>query len=315
MGKFTMKTCCKCQSILGEASFLPAKSIIYQDRLVPICTDCLEKIIKEANGDWTVVDKLCQTIDIPFVPKVWEQYYKINGESAIGPYVKIFQAREYDNLGWGDYYKKFKELEEKGTINEQLPGFSDAQREQSKLKWGPNYDDDELLYLDQLEKGIYQTQNVNGDLQKDQVRKLCRLSLQIDSKIRAGDDVDKLLGAYDKLVKIGDFTPKNVKNANDFDSVGEIYAWLEKRGWVNKYYQNVKKDIVDETIANIQQFCQRLYTNEPGIGDEIDKRIEGLKTAQDLEDSYGANENPDLDNYSNDVLESLQDNEEFEAEL
>jgi len=42
-----------------------------------------------------------------------------------------------------------------------------------------------------------------------------------------------LLGSYDKLVKIAEFTPKNAKNANDFDSVGELFRWLEKRGWKN----------------------------------------------------------------------------------
>jgi len=77
------------------------------------------------------------------------------------------------------------------------------------------------------------------------------ISLELESRIRAGVDFDKLLSSYDKLVKVAEFTPKNVKNANDFDSVGELIKWLEKRGWKNKFYDGVTRDVIDETIKNI----------------------------------------------------------------
>ena len=131
----------------------------------------------------------------------------------------------------------------------------------------------------------------------DQALKLCKLSLIIDSRIREGADIDKMLGSYEKLVKIGEFTPKNAKNAEDFDSIGELAAYLEKTGFVNKFYDGVKRDIVDITMNNIQTFCQRLYTQEPGIGEEITKRIEALQTAKDIEDSMGL-----LDNYTSDEI-------------
>jgi len=43
--------------------------------------------------------------------------------------------------------------------------------------------------------------------------KLCKLSLAIDSAIRSGENIDKLLGSYEKIIKVGEFTPKNIKNA------------------------------------------------------------------------------------------------------
>ena len=55
-------------------------------------------------------------------------------------------------------------------------------------------------------------------------------------------------------VKTAEFTPRNVKNINDFDSVGELVKWLEKRNWRNNFYDDVTRDIVDETIKNIQAF-------------------------------------------------------------
>jgi len=80
------------------------------------------------------------------------------------------------------------------------------------------------------------------------------ISLELESRIRAGADFDKLLTSYDKLVKVAEFTPKNAKNASDFDSVGELFRWLEKRGWKNKFFDGVTRDIVDETIKNIQSY-------------------------------------------------------------
>ena len=188
-----------------------------------------------------------------------------------------------------------------------------------KEKWGPNYDYDALMYLENLYNGLLMTQNVNGALQGDQALKICKISFELDERIREGSDFDKMLTAYDKLVKTAEFTPKNVKSASDFDSVGELFRWLEKRGWKNKYYDGVSKDVVDETIMNIQNYNQRLYTNESGIGDEITRRIEALKTAKELETGnsyYGTDETEyDLDNYDNDGFEGLFEDEEFIAEV
>lgn len=66
------------------------------------------------------------------------------------------------------------------------------------------------------------TQNISGALQADQAIKICKISYELDCRIREGTDFDKMLTAYDKLVKTAEFTPKNVKNASDFESVGEL---------------------------------------------------------------------------------------------
>ena len=123
------------------------------------------------------------------------------------------------------------------------------------------------------------------------------------------------MGSYDKLVKTAEFTPKNVKNASDFESTGELIKWLEKRGFKSKYYDNVTKDIVDETIKNIQAYNQRLYTNESGIGDEITRRIEALKSAKDLENYYNIGQEFDIDEFENEGYEELMKDNDFVADL
>ena len=114
------------------------------------------------------------------------------------------------------------------------------------------------------------------------------------------------------MVKIADFTPKNVKNANDFDSAGEIFAYLEKTGWLNKYYDNVDRDIVDKTMKNIQGWIRHLYVNETGIAEDIQRRIESLKMAKELENQIDDN-NDELDKNDAEAYDIID--EDFNPEL
>ena len=80
---------------------------------------------------------------------------------------------------------------------------------------------------------------------------------------------------------------------------------------------DIQKHISQYILENIQNYNQRLYTNESGIGEEITRRIEALKNAQELENYYGVSDQEyDLDNYDNEgYTELMKDEEEFIVEL
>jgi hypothetical protein len=229
---------------------------------------------------------------------------ELNGQENTWPvYCKVFAQDIYQEFGWSDYQKQYIKLRQAALLEDELPLINEKHMEDLRKKWGSNYDDEALNYLEDLYKGLLVTQNVNGALQIDQAQKICKLSYEIDSRIRAGDkDVDKFLSSYDKLVKTAEFTPKNMKNAVDFDSFAEVGHWLEKRGKQNKFYDGATRDVIDETIKNIENYNQRLYLNEGGVGDEITQRINALKNADKLEQEesiYGLQENYNLDEYDN----------------
>lgn len=314
---FSFKTCNRCGQSYTKDEFAPTKSIFYADGALPMCNSCIESYLLEVEFDWQEVDRLCQYADIPFVPREWERLYEMNGSKVFPVYASVFAQAEYEAFGWSDYHKAYKDLREQGLIEDELPGLYEKKKKQLQDRWGANYDDEALRYLESLYNGLMTTQNVNGALQVDQAIKICKMSYEIDCRIREGTEFDKLLASYDKLVKAAEFTPKNVKNINDFDSVGELIKWLEKRGWVNSFYDGVTRDIVDETIKNIQNFNQRLYTNESGIGDEITRRINALKEAKQIEEEsyYGTNQTYDLDSYDNDGYVDLMREEEFDPDM
>ena len=314
---FALKQCAKCGASQTPDAFAPTKSVFYNDGSLPICNSCVEDYLDQHDFDWKYVNKLCQWADIPFVPREWERLFEMNGSKAFGVYAEVFAQSEYEDLGWEDYFQAFKDLKASGDIEDELPGIADQKRKQLQERWGANYDDEALRYLENLYSGLITTQNVNGALQIDQAIKICKMSYEIDNRIREGSDFDKLLASYDKLVKAAEFTPKNVKNINDFDSVGELIKWLEKRGWKNTFFDGVTRDIVDETIKNFQNFNQRLYTNESGIGEQITERINALRTAKQIEDEtyYGTSKEYDLDNYDNEGYARLVKDEEFSVNL
>ena len=314
---FSSKKCVICGQNKDSFSFLRTKSFMYPTGYVDVCVDCLGSKLEEANFNWNMMDKICQYLDIPFEMERYEELRKTNSApDLLKAYNTIYFSEEFNGIDWKSYQEAYEELDAAGALDDVVPGLADEKRRKLQEKWGYNYDDEALNYLENLYDGLLLTQNINGALQGDQAIKICKISYEIDCRIREGADFDKLLASYDKLVKTGEFTPKNVKNASDFESMGELCRWLEKRGFVNQFYDGDTRDVVDETIKNIQSWNQRLYTNESGIGDEISQRILALKTAAELEDYYNINPDvDDYDNYENEGFEELFKNDEFEVEL
>ena len=312
--QFELKTCARCGSARLIEKYPPAHSDFFST--YAWCDQCIDSYIAP-KGEylWDKIDKVCQWGNIPFLPKEFEAILDLKPPHPFHKYAEIFQDSEFKDLGWRDYYNRFKALKEKGLIEREIPLLSEVDLKRLHQKWGFNYCEEELDYLEELYTGLLSTQNVNGALQSDQAIKLCKISLEIDNRIREGLDIDKMLASYDKLVRIAEFTPKNVKNLNDFDSIGELCKYMEKRGWKNKFYDGVTKDIVDETIKNFQAFNQRLYVNENGIGEDITRRLEALQTAQEQESYYGTDSKYELDSFEAQGYDELFEEEEFEEEI
>lgn len=303
------KICYKCRSEKTTSHYIAVNSPMFNGSL-PICRECLTKMIAAApeNERWNVVNKICQWVDIPFVPGEWTKIYQSNGKDAIGVYIAIFRNEEYRSLDWEQYNKVYLELLEENRVEDAIPELKEKQLKDWRRKWGIDYDEQQLEYLENLHQGLLNSQNVVGALNEDQALKLCKISLIIEEKIRAGLDFSKELKSYDSLATLSNLTPKNVKDANEFDSFGEVYAYLEKTGWINKYYDGAVRDEVDNTEKNIKNWIRYLYVNETGIAEEIEQRINNLKVAAELEgESFNENEFRDyLDNETQDIKEDFK---------
>lgn len=313
---FLSKRCARCQVEQPEEDFAFTHSKFYPDYHLPLCNSCVTLMLREHDFDWGFIDKLCQWADIPFIVKEWERLRELNSPDSVwAAYSKVFASQDYEGLGWDTYFKQYQELKAVGLVEEEIPLLKEKHFDELRARWGANYDEEALDYLENLYQGLLMSQNVVGALQIDQAQKLCKVSYEIDSRIRAGDkDVDKFMATYDKLVKTAEFTPKNIKNARDFDSFGELALWLEKRGNQNKFYDGATRDVIDETIKNIQAWNQRLYVNESSLSEEITARLQALKNVQESENFYETEQKDfDADLYEAEVFKD-EDNEDFETE-
>lgn len=301
------KICTSCNNLVPLDNFSHTNSVFYPDGKLPICNNCINSYLKSQRYDWDSIDKLCQYIDIPFSPEVFTKLLEGNGQNVFPKYIEYCQKEEYEGIGWKPYFEAYKKLEQEGLLENELPKIKEEKYKKLQEKWGHNYSAEDLDYLENLHIGLLNTQNITGALQDDQGLKLCKMSLEIDNKIRDGADFDKLLSSYDKLIKTANFTPKNAKSATDLESVGEVLKYFERGGFKNPFYDGVTRDIVDETIKNIQSSNRNLYINEGNIGEEITARIDALKSVASMEKYYLDEESTEeeLDNYDSQGYEKL----------
>lgn len=276
------KKCSYCNREQPNSEYTRTRCKFFSDGYLPICNSCLDLIVRSCNDNerWDKVNKLCQWADIPFLPKEWEEIYGADTHGWFPTYCRVYGAKEYEKLQWQEYNEIFLKLHCSGDLVDEVPGYEEAKYEMLTKKWGP-YEHSELDQLEELFNETLATQNVTTGNQIDQLKKICKTSLLIDERIAANQPYKDLMDSYEKLIKAAELTPKNTKNSNDFDSTGEVYAYLESLGWINKFYDGTKRDEVDETIINIQNWIRKLCIGESTLTEEILQKLNNMSGLND----------------------------------
>ena len=144
------KICQKCGQEKTIANFIAVNSPLHCGSL-PLCRDCLNSLIAAEKSDeqWKVVDKICQWADVPFLPAEWEKVKK-RGKDALGIYMAMFRSSQYSDLDWNSYNKVYLDLEKEKSLQNILPGVKENQLQKLQAKWGEEYDNEQLEYLENL---------------------------------------------------------------------------------------------------------------------------------------------------------------------
>ena len=89
---------------------------------------------------------------------------------------------------------------------------------------------------------------------------------------------------------------ETANDENTINSLSELVAYLEKTGFLLNYKISENRDIVDKTIANMQQYVKRLFTDSNETVNEMynSKQMSldsgtGI-TDEDIENLYNASE-------------------------
>ena len=112
----TIHICEWCGQPLPASSFISTKSPFFQKGISPMCTSCIKDWLIQKEFQWQAVDRLCQYLDIPFIPKEFERLHAQCGDEVFSTYAAVFLSTEYTGLGWDDYYKAYLQLREENLL-------------------------------------------------------------------------------------------------------------------------------------------------------------------------------------------------------
>lgn len=314
--KIVGKNCRKCGQYYNQDGFLKSNSWFFPDGYLEICNECLGKYLGDCT-DLEKADKFCQYADIPFNVNDWIAAERNDKYNAFKTYTNQVWVNRYETINWKSVHDEWMDIMKNGEEREKIGVLSHEDLKALHEKWGSEYTEDQLRRFEQLYNDIDKTQSIITAIQRDNARKMCMLSYQIEKAIwdedQKGSDVKSLIAAYDQLAKSSDFTPKSAKNAGDFDSVGELCAFLEKRGFKNKFYDWVPRDEVDKVMMNLQKYTKRIIVGETNIAEELNEKLDAIQNMNRLEYDY----NEDDDEFNKIVIDdNLADefNEEFEVD-
>ena len=141
------------------------------------------------------------------------------------------------------------------------------------------------------------------EARRDMVRKLAKLSAIADHCIAEGDNKEAttVLQSYNTLMKELGISTQTTSDENTIESLSELVAYLEKTGFLLNYKISENRDVVDKTIANMEQYVRRLFSDSS-------------ETLHDMYDTAKMSEESGTE-ITDDDIERLYDASEEEQEI
>lgn len=266
------RRCGKCSQIKLIQDLVPCgeNCLFGTDGISTICYDCALESIN--TKDLTMVDKLCQFLDIAFMAEEWIKISKTsdNERYILETYIKTVKSSEYSKSSWKQYDLLWEKARETDAVLSKLPTLSADLFVYLRKKWG-SYDDfgvEDYLKMESYEKNTLNYYNFRDEARRDMIRKLALVSVLIDKKLASGDtrEVSTLISSYQSLMKESGIQNAVQNDTETIESLSELIAFLEEHGWLMDYKVTESRDIVDATIRNFQQYVAAIVA---GSGEEI----------------------------------------------
>ena len=266
------RRCGKCSQIKLIQDLVPCgeNCLFGTDGVSTICYDCALENIN--TKDLTMVDKLCQFLDIAFMAEEWIKISKTsdNERYILETYIKTVKSSEYSKSSWKQYDLLWEKARETDAVLSKLPTLSADLFIYLRKKWG-SYDDfgvEDYLKMESYEKNTLNYYNFRDEARRDMIRKLALVSVLIDKKLASGDtrEVSTLISSYQSLMKESGIQNAVQNDTETIESLSELIAFLEEHGWLMDYKVTESRDIVDATIRNFQQYVAAIVA---GSGEEV----------------------------------------------
>lgn len=197
-----------------------------------------------------------------------------------------------------------------------IEGIKEGWLKQMEIKWGPQYEFSDYLKLEHLYNTTAKSTGTTSPLTLDIIKKIAVISVQMDHALENGEI--KEAGDYAKMHKdliksAGLEEMIDIGSGEVINTVADLCNYLEEEGFQFKFYDRVERDVVDKTIADMQEWMIKLISGATGIKQEYDLIKDAYSERMEKEKTDVATALTSLD----DIIESKRKglNEEVDASL
>ena len=186
---------------------------------------------------------------------------------------------------WSRTNKEWEKCRSFTEILNKLSKIKESYIDRSRLKWGEQYTFEELIQLDSLYSRTVKANNIVNPLQKEAVKAICKIHVEMDEAIRAKDvkSLKDLSTSYATFAKQADLEGMiNETKTDDITTVAELYDYMEKNGFQFKFNDGYARDEVDRTIKDMQEYLRRLVLESTGLQPLLEEMMrKKMETAEE----------------------------------
>lgn len=176
--------------------------------------------------------------------------------------------------------KEPEELFDPEEINTELDKITKEDKQYLLQKWGRTYTIPECIKLEKLYNEMIDSYDIRTASHFDYLLKICRVSLKIDQALEINDidGFQKMTKIYDLLMKSAKFTAaQNKEQSEDYtDAIGILVGLCEEEGFIPKYHNEERQDIVDYTLKDMNEYMRKLIMNEMNLGNMIEVYLQRM---------------------------------------
>lgn len=288
--------------------------------LVPtaICFDCIKQNLNYNNIEHA--DFFCRTYNLPFQPEAWLAIAETYQDETFKVYTETILSDESNkpNLRysastkdlWARTNREWEKCRSFAQALSRIAPIKESYIERGWLKWGEQYTFEELIKLDGVYSKTIKANNITNPMQKEAVKTLCKLQIEMDEAIRAKDPkaIKDFSSAYSTFAKQADLENMiNESKTDDITTVAELFQYMEDQGFIFKFHDGYDRDEVDRAITDIQDANRRLILESTGLQPLLEDMLNTAKRTKEEEYARNVAMNDrlaDLTNLAFDPLDS-----------
>lgn len=156
------------------------------------------------------------------------------------------------------------------------------------MKWGRMYTANEWVELEKMYKDMENSFDIQDADTISALILICKLNLKANHALDQGDydGFSKLSRSLEAMRKSAKFTAaqKKEEKVDAVDCVGELVSICERDGFIPRFATDIPQDKVDITLKDMNDYVQRLVTQDLGFGQQIEDALKKIQIQKELQE-------------------------------